>query len=136
MNNENINILLDKNFDSINKIILSRQDAITGLLPASTAINAHGDYTDAWVRDNVYSILSVWGLSLAYKKYAPEHYRAHILKQSVVKLMRGLLMSMIRQSNKVEAYKQSNNPLDALHAKYATDTGLAVVGDDEWDIYN
>jgi hypothetical protein len=132
MNNENINILLDKNFDSINKIILSRQDAITGLLPASTAINAHGDYTDAWVRDNVYSILSVWGLSLAYKKYAPEHYRAHILKQSVVKLMRGLLMSMIRQSNKVEAYKQSNNPLDALHAKYATDTGLAVVGDDEW----
>ena len=79
MNNENINILLDKNFNSINKIILSRQDVITGLLPASTAINAHGDYTDAWVRDNVYSILSVWGLSLAYKKHAPEHYRAHIL---------------------------------------------------------
>ena len=50
MNNEDINILLDKNFDSINKIILSRQDAITGLLPASTAITAHGDYTDAWVR--------------------------------------------------------------------------------------
>lgn len=132
MNNENINILLDKNFNSINKIILSRQDVITGLLPASTAINAHGDYTDAWVRDNVYSILSVWGLSLAYKKHAPEHYRAHILKQSVVKLMRGLLIAMMRQSNKVEAYKQSHNPLDALHAKYATDTGLAVVGDDEW----
>ena len=132
MNNENIHILLDKNFESVNKIILSRQDAITGLLPASTAINAHGDYTDAWVRDNVYSILSVWGLSLSYKKYAPEHYRAHILKQSVVKLMRGLLMSMMRQANKVEAYKQSHNPLDALHAKYATDTGLAVVGDDEW----
>lgn len=132
MNDENIHILLDKNFDSINKIILSRQDPITGLLPASTAINAHGDYTDAWVRDNVYSILSVWGLSLAYKKHAPQHYRTHILKQSVVKLMRGLLMSMMRQANKVEAYKQSHDPLDALHAKYATDTGLAVVGDDEW----
>ena len=74
MNKEDINILLDKKFNSINKIILSRQDAITGLLPASTAINAHGDYTDAWVRDNVYSILSVWGLSLSYKKYAPKHY--------------------------------------------------------------
>ena len=132
MNNEDINILLDKNFDSVNKIILSRQDPITGLLPASTAITAHGDYTDAWVRDNVYSILSVWGLSLAYNKHSPEHYRAHILKQSVVKLMRGLLMSMMRQANKVEAYKISHNPLDALHAKYATDTGLAVVGDDEW----
>jgi len=33
------------------------------LLPASTAITAHGDYTDAWVRQ-VYSILAVWGLGL------------------------------------------------------------------------
>jgi len=132
MNKEDINILLDKNFNSINKIILSRQDVITGLLPASTAITAHGDYTDAWVRDNVYSILSVWGLSLSYKKHNPNHYRVHILSQSVVKLMRGLLIAMMRQSNKVEAYKKSHDPLDALHAKYATNTGLAVVGDDEW----
>ncbi len=132
MNKENIDILLNKHFTSIDKIILSRQDAITGLLPASTAVNAHGDYTDAWVRDNVYSILSVWGLSLSYQKYAPQDYRSHTLKQSVVKLMRGLLTSMMRQSDRVEAYKQSHNPLDALHAKYATDTGLSVVGDDEW----
>ena len=132
MDKQNIDTLLKKHYDSINKIILSRQDAITGLLPASTAVNAHGDYTDAWVRDNVYSILSVWGLSLSYKKYAPEDYRAHTLRQSVVKLMRGLLSAMMRQSDRVEAYKKSHNPLDALHAKYATDTGLAVVGDDEW----
>lgn len=132
MNKENKEILLDKHFVSINKIILSRQDAITGLLPASTAINAHGDYTDAWVRDNVYSILSVWGLSLAYQKNSPQHYRTYILRQSVVKLMRGLLVAMMRQSDRVEAYKKSHNPLDALHAKYGTDTGLAVVGDDEW----
>jgi len=132
MNVENIDHLLNKHYNLINKIILSRQDAITGLLPASTAINAHGDYTDAWVRDNVYSIMSVWGLSLSYKKHAPDDFRAHTLTQSVVKLMRGLLTSMMRQSGRVEAYKKSHNPLDALHAKYATDTGLAVVGDDEW----
>ncbi len=52
----------------VKTIILSRQNPITGLLPASTAITAHGDYTDAWVRDNVYSILAVWGLALAYRK--------------------------------------------------------------------
>jgi len=132
MNVENIDHLLDKHYNLINKIILSRQDAITGLLPASTAINAHGDYTDAWVRDNVYSILSVWGLCLAYKNHAPKDFRAHTLTQSVVKLMRGLLTSMMRQADRVEAYKKSHDPLDALHAKYATDTGLAVVGDDEW----
>ena len=37
---------------------------MTGLLPGSP------DQPDAWVRDNVYSILSVWALSLAYRKNA------------------------------------------------------------------
>ncbi|MDD2829483.1 MAG: glycoside hydrolase family 15 protein [Sulfuricurvum sp.] len=124
--------LLEHHFKTINTIILSRQDAVTGLLPASTAITAHGDYTDAWVRDNVYSIMSVWGLALSYKKVDPTHPRSYLLSQSVVKLMRGLLSSMMRQSNRLEAFKYSLDPMDALHAKYGTHTGLAVVGDDEW----
>lgn len=132
MNLEELESLLDKHYVSINKIILSRQDAITGLLPASTAVTAHGDYTDAWVRDNVYSIMSVWGLSLAYKKHNPQSYRTRLLTQSVVKLMRGLLVSMMRQANRIERYKKTNNPSDALHAKYSTSTGLEVVGDHEW----
>jgi hypothetical protein len=44
----------------VEAIILARQDPGTGLLPASTAVTVHGDYTHAWVRDNVYSILAVW----------------------------------------------------------------------------
>lgn len=123
---------LDRHFRAIDKIILSRQDPVTGLLPASTAINAHGDYTDAWVRDNVYSILSVWGLALSYRKHNPDHHRSYLLSQSVVKLMRGLLTAMMRQSDRIEAFKNSLNPIDALHAKYGTSTGLAVVGDNEW----
>ena len=123
---------LNRHFESIDKIILSRQDPVTGLLPASTAVTAHGDYTDAWVRDNVYSILSVWGLALSYRKHSPNHPRSYLLSQSVVKLMRGLLVAMMRQSNRLEAFKYSLNPIDALHAKYGTHTGLAVVGDDEW----
>lgn len=123
---------LEKHYETINKVILSRQDPITGLLPASTAVNAHGDYTDAWVRDNVYSILSVWGLCLSYKKHNSTHQRTYVLSQSVVKLMRGLLIAMMRQSDRVEKFKHTLNPTDALHAKYGTNTGLAVVGDDEW----
>ena len=131
----NVNVLessLERHFDLVNKIILSRQDPVTGLLPASTAVNAHGDYTDAWVRDNVYSILSVWGLALVYRKFDSEHHRSYLLSQSVVKLMRGLLSAMMRQSDRIEAFKKTRNPTDALHAKYGTKTGLAVVGDDEW----
>ncbi len=132
MNLDQLESSLDKHFKAIEKIILSRQDPITGLLPASTAVNAHGDYTDAWVRDNVYSILSVWGLGLSYQRLFPDHYRGYLLNHSVIKLMRGLLTAMMRQSDRVEAFKRTLNPIDALHAKYGTNTGLAVVGDDEW----
>jgi len=40
------------------------QDPVTGLFPASPENN------HAWIRDNVYCILAVWGLSMAYKKIA------------------------------------------------------------------
>lgn len=132
MSSDPIQSSLERHFRSIDKIILSRQDPVTGLLPASTAVNAHGDYTDAWVRDNVYSILGVWGLALSYRKHNPDHHRSYLLSQSVVKLMRGLLSAMMRQADRIEAFKVSLNPTDALHAKYGTSTGLAVVGDDEW----
>ena len=55
---------LDNYYQRIKTIILSRKNPITGLLPASIAVNAYGDYNDAWVRDNAYSILAVWGLAL------------------------------------------------------------------------
>lgn len=132
MNPETLYSSLDRHFHAIEKIILSRQDPITGLLPASTAVNAHGDYTDAWVRDNVYSILGVWGLALSYRKHNPEHHRSYLLSQSVVKLMRGLLGAMMRQSDRIEAFKKTLDPINALHAKYGTKTALAVVGDAEW----
>jgi len=123
---------LDSYFQQVQDIILSRQDWVTGLLPASTAVNVHGNYTDAWVRDNVYSILAAWGLALAYRPVDDDNGRTYLLEQSVVKLMRGLLTAMMRQAGKVEKFKHTQNPLDALHAKYDTKTGTAVVGDHEW----
>lgn len=114
------------------RVILDRQNPISGLLPASTAVNIHGDYTDAWVRDNVYSILAAWGLALAYRKAGLDAGRGYEIQQSVVKLMRGLLTSMMRQADKVERFKHTQDPLDALHAKYDTTTGDTVVADDGW----
>ncbi|GAB4201177.1 MAG: hypothetical protein Fur006_53350 [Coleofasciculaceae cyanobacterium] len=123
---------LDDYYQKIKVVILKRQNPITGLLPASTAINAHGDYTDAWVRDNVYSILAVWGLALAYRKLDADTGRTFELEHSVVKLMRGLLFCMMRQAHKVEQFKETQSLLDALHAKYNTSTGDVVVDDDKW----
>lgn len=123
---------LDDFYHQVQITILSRQNPLTGLLPASTAVNAHGDYTDAWVRDNVYSILAAWGLALAYRKLDLDLGRAYELEHSVIKLMRGLLAAMMRQAQKVERFKETQSPSDALHAKYETTTGDTVVGDLEW----
>ncbi len=119
-------------FQQVQDIILNRQDWVSGLLPASTAVNIHGNYTDAWVRDNVYSILAAWGLALAYRRTEDHQGRTYLLEQSVVKLMRGLLTAMMRQAPKVEKFKHTQNPLDALHAKYDTKSGQVVVADHEW----
>jgi len=123
---------LDAYYQQVQDIILNKQDWVSGLLPASTAVTTHGNYTDAWVRDNVYSILAAWGLALAYRRIDEQQDRTYVLEQSVVKLMRGLLTAMMRQAAKVEKFKQSQNPMDALHAKYDTKSGVCVVGDDEW----
>ncbi|MEM9906497.1 MAG: glycoside hydrolase family 15 protein, partial [Cyanobacteria bacterium P01_D01_bin.44] len=123
---------LEAYYQQVQAVILSRQNPVSGLLPASTAVTPHGDYTDAWVRDNVYSILAVWGLALAYRKVDENQGRTYELEHSVIKLMRGLLFAMMRQAAKVEKFKETQDPLDALHAKYNTFTGDAVVADHEW----
>lgn len=87
------------------------------------------------VRDNVYCILAVWGLSMAYKKIADQdedRAKSYELEQSCVKLMRGLLMAMMQQKDKVEKFKTTQNPLDSLHAKYSSRNGQTVVKDNEW----
>ncbi|KAL7293816.1 hypothetical protein TKK_0012875 [Trichogramma kaykai] len=113
----------------VHKIIMDHQNPVTGLFPASQENN------HAWIRDNVYTILAVWGLSMAYKKTADadeDRAKTYELEQSCVKLMRGLLMAMMQQKEKVEKFKSTQNPLDALHAKYSSVTGQTVVGDNEW----
>ncbi|XP_072191715.1 phosphorylase b kinase regulatory subunit alpha, skeletal muscle isoform isoform X2 [Excalfactoria chinensis] len=125
----NSGVRLDGYGRLVQQTILRHQDAVTGLLPASA------DHRDAWVRDNVYSILAVWGLGLAYRKNADrdeDKAKAYELEQSVVKLMRGLLQCMMRQVDKVEAFKYSQSTRDCLHAKYNTHTCATVVGDNEW----
>uniref|UniRef100_A0A8C5QTA2 Phosphorylase b kinase regulatory subunit n=1 Tax=Leptobrachium leishanense TaxID=445787 RepID=A0A8C5QTA2_9ANUR len=125
----NSGVRLDRYARLVQQTILCHQNAVTGLLPASC------EEKDAWVRDNVYSILAVWGLSLAYRKNADrdeDKAKAYELEQSVVKLMRGLLQCMMRQVSKVEEFKYSQSVKDCLHAKYNTGTCSTIVGDDQW----
>ncbi|GBM91856.1 putative phosphorylase b kinase regulatory subunit alpha [Araneus ventricosus] len=113
----------------VHKTILDHQNPVTGLI-RSTSKNDH-----AWVRDSVYSIMAVWALSMAYKKNADldeDRAKTYELEQSCVKLMRGLLMSMMKQKEKLENFKETQNKLDSLHAKYSSQTGATVVTDEGW----
>uniref|UniRef100_A0A674GV76 Phosphorylase b kinase regulatory subunit n=1 Tax=Taeniopygia guttata TaxID=59729 RepID=A0A674GV76_TAEGU len=84
------------------------QNPVTGLLSAGA------DHKDAWVRDNIYSILAVWGLGMAYRKNAD------------------------RDEDKAKAYELEqvfeicDSTKDCLHAKYNSATCATVVGDDQW----
>ena len=118
---------------AIDAVVLQRQHPVSGLLPASTANTVHGNYGDAWVRDCVYSIQCVWGLAIAHRRlHGGTTQRSWELEQRVLGLMRGLLNSMMRQASKVERFKYSLDPLDALHAKYNSANGDQVVADDGW----
>ncbi|XP_068443659.1 phosphorylase b kinase regulatory subunit alpha, skeletal muscle isoform isoform X2 [Clinocottus analis] len=125
----NSGVKLDNYARMVQQTILRHQDPVTGLLPGSE------DQPHSWVRDNVYCVLSVWALSLAYRKNADrdeDKAKAYELEQSVVKLMRGILQGIMRQLDKVEKFKYSRSTSDSLHAKYNTRTCAPVVADDEW----
>ncbi|XP_075972760.1 putative phosphorylase b kinase regulatory subunit alpha isoform X3 [Anticarsia gemmatalis] len=125
----NSGVRLDYYQRIVHKLILDHQQPVTGLFPASP----HNDH--AWIRDNLYCILAVWGLSMAFKKIADQdedRAKTYELEQSCVKLMRGLLMAMMQQKDKVEKFKSTQHPTDSLHAKYSSTTGRTVVKDTEW----
>uniref|UniRef100_A0AAY5KRB8 Phosphorylase b kinase regulatory subunit n=1 Tax=Esox lucius TaxID=8010 RepID=A0AAY5KRB8_ESOLU len=125
----NSGVQLDGFARLVHETILCNQNPVTGLLPCSA------QQPDAWVRDNVYSILAVWGLGMAYRKNADrdeDKAKAYELEQSVVKLMQGLLQCMMRQVAKVERFKHTQSTKDCLHAKYHTPSCATVVGDDQW----
>ncbi|XP_045459694.1 probable phosphorylase b kinase regulatory subunit alpha [Melitaea cinxia] len=125
----NSGVRLDYYQRVVHKLILDHQQPVTGLFPAGPN-NDH-----AWIRDNLYCILAVWGLSMAFKKIADQdedRAKSYELEQSCVKLMRGLLMAMMQQKDKVEKFKSTQHPHDSLHAKYSSKTGGTVVKDNEW----
>jgi phosphorylase kinase alpha/beta subunit len=129
-----VNDSLDDWYSVVQNTILSYQDPVTGLFPAFLLSDGSAT-SDAWVRDNTYTIMCVWALSIAYRKQhdTKENLaRATELEQAVVKHMRGLLFCMLRQVEKVEQFKLSQLRTHSLHAKYNRHTGATAVGDHQW----
>lgn len=76
---------------------------MTGLLPASE------DNEHAWVRDNLYSILAVWGLAMAYKKNADldeDRAKTYELEQVTILFTFCILGFDAKRSNSHLEYKK------------------------------
>ncbi|XP_065294592.2 probable phosphorylase b kinase regulatory subunit alpha [Dermacentor albipictus] len=113
----------------LQRTVLQHQDPGTGLIPSQKYDN------HAWVRDNVYGALAIWALSLAYRKNTEldeDRARTYELERRCVMLMRGLLVAMMQQMDKLERFKETHSPEDSLHAKYNSTSGATCVGDDQW----
>ncbi|KAJ8343685.1 hypothetical protein SKAU_G00310140 [Synaphobranchus kaupii] len=70
-----------------------------------------------------------WALALAYRRIDDDMGRTHELEHSAIKCMRGILYCYMRQSDKVEQFKQDPSPLKCLHSVFNVHTG------DEIDTY-
>ncbi|XP_036390620.1 phosphorylase b kinase regulatory subunit beta-like isoform X2 [Megalops cyprinoides] len=114
---------LDRYYNAVKSTILNFQSPTTGLFPVRTC----SDCKEAKVRDSLYCAASAWALSLAYRRIDDDMGRTHELEHSAIKCMRGILYCYMRQSDKVEQFKQDPNPSKCLHSIFNVHTGDEVV---------
>ncbi|KAJ8249417.1 hypothetical protein GJAV_G00234600 [Gymnothorax javanicus] len=113
---------LDRFYNAVKSTILNYQSPTTGLFPVKT----HSDCKEAKVRDSLYCAASAWALALAYRRIDDDLGRTHELEHSAIKCMRGILYCYMRQSDKVEQFKQDPSPSKCLHSIFNVHTGDEV----------
>uniref|UniRef100_A0A8C7IMZ1 Phosphorylase b kinase regulatory subunit n=1 Tax=Oncorhynchus kisutch TaxID=8019 RepID=A0A8C7IMZ1_ONCKI len=108
--------------------ILNYQSPTTGLFPTKTCSSCK----EAKVRDSLYCAASSWALALAYRRIDDDMGRTHELEHSAIKCMRGILYCYMRQSDKVEEFKQDPSPSKCLHSIFNVDTGDEILSYDDY----
>uniref|UniRef100_A0A4W5MJE1 Phosphorylase b kinase regulatory subunit n=1 Tax=Hucho hucho TaxID=62062 RepID=A0A4W5MJE1_9TELE len=114
---------LDRYYNAVKTTILNYQSPTTGLFPTKTCSSCK----EAKVRDSLYCAASSWALALAYRRIDDDMGRTHELEHSAIKCMRGILYCYMRQSDKVEEFKQDPSPSKCLHSIFNVDTGDEIL---------
>ncbi|XP_042186772.1 phosphorylase b kinase regulatory subunit beta-like isoform X4 [Oncorhynchus tshawytscha] len=119
---------LDRYYNAVKTTILNYQSPTTGLFPTKTCSSCK----EAKVRDSLYCAASSWALALAYRRIDDDMGRTHELEHSAIKCMRGILYCYMRQSDKVEEFKQDPSPSKCLHSIFNVDTGDEILSYDDY----
>uniref|UniRef100_A0A672S5F9 Phosphorylase b kinase regulatory subunit n=1 Tax=Sinocyclocheilus grahami TaxID=75366 RepID=A0A672S5F9_SINGR len=112
----------------VKSTILNYQSPTTGLFPVKTCSTCK----EAKVRDSLYCAASIWALALAYRHIDDDMGRTHELEHSAIKCMRGIMYCYMRQSDKVEKFKQDPSPSTCLHSIFNLQTGDEVYSYEEY----
>ncbi|KAJ8400431.1 hypothetical protein AAFF_G00395550 [Aldrovandia affinis] len=119
---------LNRYYSAVKSTILNFQSPTTGLFPVKTC----ADCKEGKVRDSLYCAASAWALAMAYRRIDDDMGRTHELEHSAIKCMRGILYCYMRQSDKVEQFKQDPSPLKCLHSMFNVHTGDEVISYDDY----
>uniref|UniRef100_A0A672S6C9 Phosphorylase b kinase regulatory subunit n=1 Tax=Sinocyclocheilus grahami TaxID=75366 RepID=A0A672S6C9_SINGR len=119
---------LDRYYSAVKSTILNYQSPTTGLFPVKTCSTCK----EAKVRDSLYCAASIWALALAYRHIDDDMGRTHELEHSAIKCMRGIMYCYMRQSDKVEKFKQDPSPSTCLHSIFNLQTGDEVYSYEEY----
>ncbi|XP_064639915.1 phosphorylase b kinase regulatory subunit beta-like isoform X2 [Lineus longissimus] len=120
---------LNEYYKNVRHQIIAYQSPTTGLFPASTV---GAEKKVAYVRDSIYCASAIWALSVAYRRIDYDKGRTHELGQTAVKCMRGILHCWMKQADKVEKFKVTQSPKNALHSKFDMITGDPVLRDEDY----
>ncbi|XP_059369804.1 phosphorylase b kinase regulatory subunit beta isoform X1 [Carassius carassius] len=119
---------LDRFYIAVKGTILNYQSPTTGLFPVKTSSTCK----EAKIRDSLYCAASIWALGLAYRGIDDDMGRTHELEHSAIKCMRGILYCYMRQSDKVEKFKQDPSPSTCLHSVFNVLTGDEIFLNEEY----
>ncbi|VDM35879.1 unnamed protein product [Hydatigera taeniaeformis] len=106
--------------------MLKYQHPFSGLFPRRPEALAHDCV--AHVRDNVYCATVIWALHRAFQRIGDDSGQSYELRQSAVKCMRAILLGWMRQADRLEKFKITQNLETCLHSRLDYETGTPVEG--------
>uniref|UniRef100_A0A5K3EN75 Phosphorylase b kinase regulatory subunit n=2 Tax=Mesocestoides corti TaxID=53468 RepID=A0A5K3EN75_MESCO len=106
--------------------LIKYQHPFSGLFPCRPESPAHNCV--AHVRDNVYCATAIWALHRSFQRFGDSSGQNYELRQSAVKCMRAILLGWMRQADRLENFKMTQNLETCLHTRLDYETGTPVEG--------
>ncbi|KAM7535495.1 hypothetical protein Aperf_G00000092020 [Anoplocephala perfoliata] len=125
---EEVHQQLNEFYRMVDDQLIKYQHPYSGLFPRRPETPAHNCV--AHVRDNVYCATAIWALHRAFQRLGDDSGQSFELRQSAIKCMRAILLGWMRQADRLENFKTSQNLETCLHTRLDYETGTPIEGID------